>query len=241
MSRRLLLPLLLSGSLGLGGCISLLPKSKPAQLYSFASGAASNDPAPIPTTSGPGRVGLIFPPVSFPRAAAGDQILTQTGPESAYVAGVRWVSPAAVLFGEAVERAFDARSARVRLLSRQEIAGAQGFLRLEVVDFEARYPAPEAAPVVRVAVTATAAHRTGVFAADRTFAADVPAAENGARAIVDAYGRAVSQVAGEIVAWADANADRAAEEGPSVSAAAPSGRTATSSTTTSTTVTPPRR
>ena len=225
MSRRLLPPVGAVVAVALGGCISVFPKQTPAQLYSFASPSAGEAASsPSAATQEARRVGLVFPPVTLPRAATGDQILTQTGPESAYISGVRWVAPAAVLFAEATERAFAASSTRTRLMARQEIAGAQGFLRLEVTDFEARYAAPDAPPTVRVGLTATVAHRTGVFAADRSFTAEVPAAENGARAIVDAYGRAVRQVTGELVTWTDANAALAAQEGPPVSGAVLPGR-----------------
>ena len=218
-------------ALALAGCISVFPKAAPAQLYRF--GAAEPAAAP-PAAAARERIGLVFPPVSFPRASAGDQILAVTGPETAYVAAVRWLAPAAVLMAESTERAFDARSTRVRSLGRGELASAQGFLRLEVTDFEARYSAPGAAPAVHVTLVATLAHRSGAYAADRTFRADVPAAENGARAIVDAYNKAVETVTGELIAWTDANAGLAAEDVPAVNpagAARAAARQATRTTT----------
>ena len=196
-------------TVALAGCISVLPKEKPVQMYRF--GADIGPAAPPVAALAPGvapapRIGLVLARAELPRAAAGDRILAVTGDQAAYLAGARWVSPAAVLFEDSVERAFDARSVAVRLLSRGETGAAQGALRVEASDFETRYAAPGAAPVVRVSVQAMLLRRNGGFVADRAFTAEAPAAENGVRAIVAAYQQAVGQVNGQIVAWADANA-----------------------------------
>ena len=205
------LALALPAVVGLGGCISLFPKAKPSQLYRFA--AETTLPAPAERDGDP-RVGLILPPVTLSRAASGDQLLAVTGDETAYIAGARWVSPAAVLWEESVRGAFSGRSARTRLLSRTEVGSGQAFLRVSVPVFEAHYPAPEAAPTVQVRLSAMLLHRTGPFAAARTFEASVPAGENRVAAIVTAYDQAVEKVTTELVAWADAHADQAAVDVP---------------------------
>ena len=226
----------------LGGCVSLLPKQTPAQLYRF--GVDGSAPASSAADDAP-RVAVVAPPVAVTPAAATDQLLTATGPQAAFIGGARWVSPAAVLWDEAVRRAFAARAVRVRLLTRSELAGGQAFLRLDVPVFEARYPAPETAPTVHVALHALFTHRSGAFSAEHTFTADVPAAENRVAAIVAAYDSAVEQVAAAAVAWADAHVAAAAAE-PRVSAMidAPRGPTVatriTSSTSTSSTRSSPR-
>ena len=193
-----------AAALALAGCVSVLPKAAPVQLYRFGADAAGPPPAGATAANAPG---LVLSGVTLPRASAGDGLLTVTGDEAAYIAGARWVSPAAVLMEEAAERAFSARAGRVRLLRRNELAGASGFLTLDVHDFEARYPsssgAPGAAPVVRVVVHAVIARRDGAFAAERTFAVDQPADANRLSAIVPAYDAAVRAVLGQVAAWAD--------------------------------------
>lgn len=227
---------------GLGGCVSLFPKAKPSQLYRFA--AETTVPAPA-EREGDSRVGLILPPVTLTRASAGDQMLAVTGDETAYIAGARWISPAAVLWEESVRGAFSGRSARTRLLSRTEVGTGQAFLRLTVPVFETRYPAPEAAPTVHVRLSAMLLHRAGPFAAAQTFEAAVPAADNRVSAIVAAYDQAVEKVTTELVGWADAHAEAAAVDVPAAppppavaaNATRRDGLNATSTTETSTSTT----
>lgn len=221
----------------LGGCISVLPKSKPAQLYRFD---AARRGAPDAPASGDGvRVDVVAPPVLVSRAAATDAILAVTGREAAFIAGARWVSPAAVLWDETVRRAFATRSGRVRLLGRAELAGGRAFLRLDVPEFEVRYAAPGAAPTVHVTLHALYSHRDGLFSAERSFIASAPAAEDRVSAIVDAYDQAVETVTTELLGWADAHADEAAAGASTTSSTklytAPVARTATRSTGTTTT------
>ena len=219
---------------GLGGCISVFPKTPPSQLYRFAAEAAA--PAAAETDA---RVALILPPVTLSRASAGDQLLTITGDEAAFIAGSRWISPAAVLWEESVRAAFAGRSARTRLLTRTEVGTGQAFLRVSVPVFEARYPAPGAAPTVHVRLSAILLHRTGPFSAARTFEAAVPAADNRVGAIVTAFDRAVEQVTAGLLAWTDANADAAARDPePSVPAATGATSTSTSTSTFTRTVRP---
>lgn len=196
----------------LAGCISIFPKQVPAQLYRFDAAPAGAPDAPA--AGDERRVDVVAPPVVVERAAATDRILAMTGPEAAFIAGARWVSPAAVLWDEAVRRAFATRSLRVRLLDRTELAGGRAFLRISVPVFEVRYAAPDAAPTVAVTLRALYAHRSGAFSAERTFTATAPAAENRVGAIVPAFDTAVEHVTTELLSWADAHADEAAVEVP---------------------------
>ncbi len=224
----------------LAGCVSLLPKQKPAQLYRFG--------VPTPTaasTAGSGdeaaRVSVIAPPVAVTPAASTDQLLTTTGRQAAFIAGVRWISPAAVLWDDAMRRAFTAQATHVRLLTRSEIGGGRAFLRFDVPEFEARYAVEGAAPTLHVALHALFTQRNGAFSAERTFTADVPAAENRVDAIVAAYDAAVTQVLAAAVGWADAHVDAAAEAPPGAEPPAGAARTTTTrSTLTSSTTSSPR-
>lgn len=235
MTRSRFLPLggALVGVLLLSGCISLLPKQKPAQTYQFTAKGA-DAPAPAPGAFVPDeRLNLVLPPPTFPRASAGDQLLSVTGRETAYIAGARWISPAQVLFEESTRRAFASRSTRTRLMGRGELGAADAFLRLDVGDFEVRYPAPDAAPTVHITLRALLTHKNGAFVAERDFSADAPASDNRVEPIVTAYSAAAEQVTTALLNWTDANATAAAASPPLP--AGGSATTVTTSTSSSTT------
>jgi cholesterol transport system auxiliary component len=182
----------------LTGCISLLPKSKPAQLYRFGAPAATAAVTP----PGPNAVAVFLTNSSFQEESSDDRMLTVTGGRAAYVADSRWVAPAQVLFDEAVARAFDASP--VRLIARGQQGRSAYALRLDVRTFEARYDAgAKAAPtiVVRVHAALTRADQSGV--GEQEFEARVPASDNRVGAIVAAYNSAVGDVVGKIVGWTE--------------------------------------
>jgi cholesterol transport system auxiliary component len=191
-----------AAALMLSGCISLLPKSKPAQLYRFGEQAAASAPS-----AGLHRtVGVLRTNTRFTDQAADDRILTVTGGKAAYIAQSRWVSPASILFDEAVTKAFDNAPGKVRLLTRGQQGKAEYALRLEVHNFEARYSSPDGAPtvVVRVYAGLTRADQTTVD--EQIFDAQVPAADNRVGAIVDAYDKATGDVIAKLVSWTEATA-----------------------------------
>ncbi|MBX3484040.1 ABC-type transport auxiliary lipoprotein family protein [Phenylobacterium sp.] len=190
-------------ALSLGGCISLLPKTREAHLYRFGQPLAAEA-----LTAPQGRIGVFRTNATFQREAAGDRLLTITGGQVAYVADTRWVAPAVVLWDEAVLAAFDADHGPVRLISRGEPAAADYVLRLDVRNFEARYErGAKAAPTVVVRVRAAmtrGADRSVV--SERIFETRVVAADNRVGAIVPAYDRAVAEVLKDVVAWTTAEA-----------------------------------
>lgn len=190
-------------AMAVSGCVSLLPKSKPATLYRFGQAPASGAPSPASGTVGVFRAGG-----SFQREAGGDRLLTVTGEKAAYIAGTRWVSPAAVLFDEAVLAAFDADAGKVRLISRGEPGKASYAMRLDVRNFEARYDhGPKAAPQVVIRVRATLTRdQDRELVSEQFFEAGVRAADNRVGAIVPAYDKAVAEILGKLVAWANAAA-----------------------------------
>jgi cholesterol transport system auxiliary component len=188
-------------SLGLCGCVSVFPKSKPVQLYSFGQ-----LPPPPAGVIGPGAVGVVLGGITMPAATLGDQILTVTGQDAAYLAGARWVVPASAMIQGDVERAFEARGQRVHLLHRGDFGGAVALLRLDVGDFEARYATPGAAPTVVVSLRASLTRPGGALIAAETFTAREPAAENRIAPIVAAYDKATIQVLNEVVDWTGAKA-----------------------------------
>jgi len=189
-------------ALALSGCISLLPKTKPAQLYRFGQPGAASALAGATASTAPASVGVFRANGVFQSAAAGDRILTFTGGKAAYIAQARWVAPAAVLFDEAVLAAFDADTGPVRLISRGEQGKADYALRLDVRNFEARYDrGRESAPTVVVRVRAALTKSDQTQVGEQIFEAHVDASDNRIGAIVVAYDKAIAEVLGKIVAW----------------------------------------
>ena len=185
-------------ALSLGGCISLLPKSKPAQLYRFGAPAAA---AAVRTDP----VGVLRARGLFQQESSSDRLLTLTGAKAAYIAQARWVAPAAVLFDEAVANAFDSAAGRVRLVSRGEGLPSDYALRLDVRNFETHYDNGRSPSVlIRVrAVLTREQNRAQV--AEQIFEARVPAGENRVTAIVAAYDKALAQVLNAVVAWTNSS------------------------------------
>ena len=194
-----------AAGVALSGCISLLPKSKPAHLYRFGQASPSAQVGPAPVD----QVGVVRAAGLFQREAAGDRLLTITSGQAAYVADTRWVAPAAVLWDEAVVGAFDADPGPTRLILRGEPAVTATYvLRLDVRNFEARYEhGAKAPPTVLVRVRATIVQNADQkLVSERIFEKQVTAARNRVTAIVPAYDKAVAEVLSEVVAWTNEEA-----------------------------------
>lgn len=201
-----------AAGLGLTGCISLFPKSNPAQLYRFGTEVAA--PAGAPQTAA--RIGLhVY--TTFDRASEGDRILTATGNETAYIAGSRWVSPASVLFDEAMQRAFEGQGSPFRLLRPGDMAPDTLKLMLVVESFEADYgEGGKGAPTVVVRIRAAidrARSPTAAPAPIQVFEARVPASDNRVGAIVQAYDAATSQALSQLLTWSAAQAPQISSSG----------------------------
>jgi cholesterol transport system auxiliary component len=186
----------------LAGCISLLPKSKPAQLYRFGPPAAAAQSTASPS---PRAVAVFRTNGTFQGESADDRMLAVTGGKAAYVAQSRWVAPASVLFDEAVSEAFDASP--IRLIARGQQGRFAYALRLDVRNFEARYDGgPDAAPTVVVRVHAALNKADQTVVGEQIFEARAPAADNRVGAIVAAYDQALGEVLAKIVRWTAASA-----------------------------------
>ena len=72
----------------------------------------------------------------FAQAVREDRILGVTGTEAAYIAGARWVSPAADLYMESIENAFAAQATRVRLIGPRELTRGERSLDIDIRSFE---------------------------------------------------------------------------------------------------------
>ena len=123
-----------SAAMALGGCVSLLPSTKPVQLYEL-----SPEVQAAPTTAlGRPPVDVRLESVRFQHAAAGDRMLTVNDGEAAYVGGARWVSPAETLFEEGLGRAFARHASGVRLVPHSAVEGASYALSVDVDTFQVR-------------------------------------------------------------------------------------------------------
>lgn len=199
MSRRrplFTLALALTAGLMLTGCISLFPKSDPAQLFRFTAA----DPAPDAT---PGDAVIARGPIRFDAAAATDRVLTVSGQGAAYVESVRWIAPAPVLFDEALKRTFEGTPGAPRLADRGGGLRAPFTLTLDVQSFEARYDQGEEAPpvaVVRVRAMLLRNQDRAVVA-DKLFEATSRASDNRQAPIAQAFETSVRKVLGDLVAW----------------------------------------
>lgn len=192
-----------AAALAVSGCVTLLPKAKPVDLYRFG---ATSEPvaAQLPT----GAVGVFRASSLFQREAGGDQLVTVTAGKVAYVAETRWAAPATALWDAAVLSAFDSDPGRARLISRGEAGKIDYVLRLDVRNFETRYDrGPKAAPDVVVRVRASLTNGVNRSLTDeRVFESRITATDNRVSAIIPAYDKAVAEVLKEIVAWTNTQA-----------------------------------
>ncbi|HEY1559634.1 MAG TPA: ABC-type transport auxiliary lipoprotein family protein [Caulobacteraceae bacterium] len=186
----------------LAGCVSLFPKSPPVQLYRFGGGLS---PARQSPTAPDATFAVAALPITFYDPAAGDQILTTTGDEAAYIKGERWVTSASSLFEQALVNAFGANSGPARLLSSGEPVPPDLYLKLEVRTFEARYLQGQgAAPTIEVAVDAALSVPAGnAVSAEKLFSASILADANRGGRIAAAFDQAVTQVLEAMVKWVD--------------------------------------
>ena len=202
--RKPLLAMVMAAALAssLGGCVSLLPKTRPAQLYRFGADPADMAPADAKSPSGREKIGVVLGAIGFPRASTSDGILTVTGDETAYIGGVRWVAPARLLFQEAVQREFERRAQRAQIVDIGDVGAAGAILRIDVTSFEARYQ--RGAPTVVVALSARLTRSDGRLLDQRDFSDARSARSNSVSAIVKAFDGATDKVLTDVTGWTDA-------------------------------------
>ncbi len=189
-------------SLALAGCVTVLPKTKPAQLYTLGQ---SLPPAAPKAGESTAPIMILQAPTRFVTAAEGDRILVSHGQKAAYIAQARWLSPAAELFDAAELRAFEA-SGQTRLVASSHARGATPALRLDVRTFEARYGASDAdAPTVTIEVSAELTDLPGQRPPPvKSFQSRKPSTADRVGAITEAFDAATTDVLSQIVTWTDA-------------------------------------
>lgn len=187
-------------ALSLSGC-ALLSSPDPIQLYRFG------DPSGTATTAVAAPVQVKLRALEMPQASQGDRLLGVTGSEAAYIGGARWVSPALMLYSDALEASFASQARTVRLIGRRELTPTTRLLDVDVRAFETRYESAGGSPSVVITARARLLRfpeRTVV--AEQTFTVSQPAGENRVSAIVEAYDVATRDLNTQIVTWTDANA-----------------------------------
>ena len=112
------------------------------------------------------------------------------------------MSPASTLFDESLKAAFATRADRIRVLDRREPGATPLVLQVSISTFEARYPAPGAAPDVVISARGLLRSTQGQGRTiERVFTVTQPAAENRVSAIVDAFDVATRDINTQIADW----------------------------------------
>lgn len=190
----------LAGAFALTGCISLLPKATPVQLYDLRPDLGQ--PVDVAPNA---RTGVRLAPVVLEQAAAGDRLLTLRGAEAAYIARARWVSAAQSLVSADVERAFAAKGQATRLVLRGDGSAATMMLMIDVDSFHVRYAG--GAPTVEVTLRMRLVrYPDRSVLSEQVFAEARPVASNTVSGIVAAYNEALGQALIRLVAATDAAA-----------------------------------
>ncbi len=183
--------------MALAGCISVFPKTPPAQLYRFGALEAADRPAPAAGQT------IALGAIAFDSPASTDRILAMTGQDAAFISGARWVAPAPVVFEAALVRGFQATTGAPRLVQRGSIAKEPLTLDLDVQAFEARYDQGEkAAPLVVIQVHAVMLRNSDrTVAGERTFVISRRADDNRISLIVQAFDGASKDLIGKLATW----------------------------------------
>ena len=200
-------------TLTLGGCVNVLPKVKPVQLYRFGyhpdllkDKDAAAAAATTTTTAAP--VPLMLGAISFPPAGAGDQVMTTEDNEVSYVAQARWAASAQSMFTEAVSEGF-ARSDQTVMLVPRGPTAADYRLDVSVRRFEAGYS--HGRPTVYIGVDARLLRLSDrSVLAQRYISASVSVRKSDMTLISQGFDQATTEVVAGLTGFADASLKNAA-------------------------------
>lgn len=189
-----------AAGLALSAC-SVLKTPDPIQTYRFGTTPAFGETAAQGSVPSCSPTGVNLRRVEFNTAARGDQILTATGYETAYIGGTRWVGAASTLFEEALQDGFASGAPCLRVTSGPLTRNALS-LSVDVRRFETVYAAPGAVPEVKVAVSVQLLRRDDrAIIKDARFDVTQPVDANRVTSIVSAYNLATADTVGKIVEW----------------------------------------
>lgn len=185
-------------TLMLTGCINVLPKTKPVQLYRFGYHADKVEKLTLAPAIDE-RVAINLGGVDFPQESQGDRILTTEGNEVSYAGGSRWAAPVRQLFQDAVKEGFSRSATTVRLDPRGPSA-AQYRLDLTVHRFESAYG--KGRPTVSVALDARLTRLADrVVVGQRYVTADVSVRRSDMSLMAESYDEATSQVVAALIGF----------------------------------------
>ena len=197
---------ILGAAVALTGCVTLLPKTKPAQLYRFgytpelveqkaeAAGTAGRAVGMAPT-------GIVFGTVTFPQDSAGDRIVTVEDSQVAYVAEARWTSAASGLFKDAISTGF-ARGGQSVTLEPRGPTAANFRLDISVRKFETDYKRNR--PTVSVALDARLIRLSDRMVVGQKFiSADIPVRKSDMSLMADGYNQATTQVVTSLIDFSE--------------------------------------
>ena len=196
---------IVGAAVALSGCVTLLPKTKPAQLYRFGyTPEHVEQKAQAAATAGAvgkAPTGIVFGTVTFPQDSAGDRIVTVEGSEVAYVAEARWTSSASGMFKDAISTGF-ARSGQTVTLEPRGPTAANFRLDISVRKFETNYTRNR--PTVSVALDARLIRLSDRMVVGQKFiSADVPVRKSDMSLMADGYNEATTQVVTGLIAFSE--------------------------------------
>lgn len=195
----------LGAALALTGCVTLLPKTKPAQLYRFGYTPElveqKAEAAGTAGAVGKAPTGIVFGTVTFPQDSAGDRIVTVEGSQVAYVAEARWTSPASGMFKDAISTGF-ARGGQTVTLEPRGPTAANFRLDISVRKFETDYTRNR--PTVSVALDARLIRLSDRMVVGQKFiSADVAVRKSDMSLMADGYNQATTQVVTGLIAFSE--------------------------------------
>ncbi|MFT4075263.1 MAG: ABC-type transport auxiliary lipoprotein family protein [Asticcacaulis sp.] len=196
----------LGAAIALTGCVTLLPKTKPAQLYRFgytpelveqkavAAGTAGRAVGMAPT-------GIVFGTVTFPQDSAGDRIMTVEGSQVSYIAEARWTSAASGLFKDAISTGF-ARGGQTVTLEPRGPTAANFRLDISVRKFETDYTRNR--PTVSIALDARLIRLSDRLVVGQKFiSADIAVRKNDMSLMSEGYNQATTQVVTSLIDFSE--------------------------------------
>jgi len=186
-------------ALGLSGCVNVLPKTKPAQLYRFTF--VPDAPAAAPVAA-PAPVSLSLAPIQFPQDSSGDRVTTIEDNQVSYVAQARWTAPASTLFNEAVSDGFARRATMVRLDTR---GSSLAPFRLDIIvrKFETDYSGSR--PVVGIDLDARLVRMSDRAVVGQKFITEnVELRHNNMDTMVGAYNQATTAAINDLITFSEA-------------------------------------
>ncbi|WP_443750630.1 ABC-type transport auxiliary lipoprotein family protein [Asticcacaulis solisilvae] len=197
------LAVLMTAGIALSGCVNVLPKTKPIQLYRFGYAPevkkSDKDEAPVAPPVNGAAMPVQLGQIDFPQEAGSDRVLTTEGNEVAYAGGARWAAPASELFQDAVKEGFSRSATTVRLDRR---GGSNTSYRLEMVvhHFESAYK--RGRPTVSIALDARLVRLSDrSVVGQRYITADVGVRHNDMSLMADAYDQATTEVVQALVGF----------------------------------------